>query len=575
MPGPGPETQYELDSGASDGVGVFEGVLPLAKKHQEAPSDMTTAYAAIESLASAASTAEPGLDSAEPEPRRVSPFQYVATFGGALAGGLPRPRPRTPPRPRPGAPGGATPTPAPAVTPPLSEDARDRARTFDVAAPGAGSLGLHFRGSNVCWSVEEDSPLAGRVYPACALVAVNGESARGGARAVIAAIKAAAGDAPRTLTFRRPVAAMAASEAAERVALGDVRDRRRGIFSRRPRAGARADVVVGDIRGRRVVVKTLKADATARDAMDLLSEAALLSRLAPHVNVARLAAAPAADSAPFVALAYCEGRDMQALMEAARVRRSALPAAAACDAVAQLCRALDHLHSGAALGGSAVIHRDVKPANIVLTPVKAGGSRRFTATLVDFGLARRVDDGRALTAATGSRRWMAPEVFLGSDYGPPADVYGAAHVLWAALTLRCPYAEADPEAHFRGVCQADERPPLDAVGSPLAEELLRRAWAPAADDRPAAAQVARDCDCVLAGLGRQSPFLSFGGSSKTARSKSPSARRPFQSPLASFRSLSFGVASKVAAKTVRPRSSSDSNVNVRPRPTTPKGFSPA
>jgi len=152
--------------------------------------------------------------------------------------------------------------------------------------------------------------------------------------------------------------------------------------------------------------------------------------------------------------------------------------------VRELAAALRHLHSGAACsvaaaGGSAatraggaprrcrvvVLHRDLKPNNIGLT-----GGR--TVKLLDFGLAVGLeasepppppppgasdeggaaadagggdggDGGRAaehdtyqLTGSTGTRRYMAPEVALGAEYGVPADVYSYAITAWEVRSAR-------------------------------------------------------------------------------------------------------------------------------------------
>ena len=85
----------------------------------------------------------------------------------------------------------------------------------------------------------------------------------------------------------------------------------------------------------------------------------------------------------------------------------------------ELCEALDHAH------GRGVIHRDVKPENIIVTP-------EGHARLTDFGIALAVEGGDRLTrtgGVIGTPRYMAPEVLQGSPPAPAHDVYSLGLVL--------------------------------------------------------------------------------------------------------------------------------------------------
>jgi hypothetical protein len=144
-------------------------------------------------------------------------------------------------------------------------------------------------------------------------------------------------------------------------------------------------------------------------------------------------------------------------------RREALSVAA------QLCEALGDAHD------VGVVHRDVKPANVLLWE----RSGRLLAYLCDFGIA--VDgsaDGTGLTRTggiVGSPAYMAPERHLGADADERGDLYSLGCVLWAALTGNAPYSGTDFQVITSHV--QDAVPQL-GTGTPLDERidaLLQRA----------------------------------------------------------------------------------------------------
>ena len=99
--------------------------------------------------------------------------------------------------------------------------------------------------------------------------------------------------------------------------------------------------------------------------------------------------------------------------------------------LSQLAAALEHAHS------RGIVHRDVKPSNVLLTPTGR-------ALLFDFGLQHDKRDVRLTNAQpVGSPAYMAPERVLNSEVGASADVWGLGITLFEALTLELPFVAGD------------------------------------------------------------------------------------------------------------------------------------
>lgn len=141
---------------------------------------------------------------------------------------------------------------------------------------------------------------------------------------------------------------------------------------------------------------------------------------------------------------------------------------------AGIAHALHFLHA------HGVIHRDLKPANI-------GIAFDGTVRLLDFGLARRLDDGDnehgRLTGCTGTIRYMAPEVALHQDYGASADVYSFGMLLWELVTLKIPFAHIKgKQKYIRTISKS--RPSLRSVASIQARKFIASCWHPVPLKRP-------------------------------------------------------------------------------------------
>ena len=125
-----------------------------------------------------------------------------------------------------------------------------------------------------------------------------------------------------------------------------------------------------------------------------------------------------------------------------------------------------------------IIFRDLKPGNI-------GFDVHGTLKIFDFGMAREIEEGRKLTANTGSPLYMSPEVALGKDYGLKADVYSFAYVLWQLATLKIPFEGITPGMHARKVLIDNARPKVDnQCGSTRTRQLIIECWDRSPESRP-------------------------------------------------------------------------------------------
>ncbi|MCA1563898.1 MAG: serine/threonine protein kinase, partial [Acidobacteria bacterium] len=247
-------------------------------------------------------------------------------------------------------------------------------------------------------------------------------------------------------------------------------------------SGGMGDVYLAeDVRlGRRVALKSpsdtwlASPDARAR----LHREARAAAQL-NHPNIAAIYDVLDLDERPHIVMEYVEGETLSA-----RVRRGRLPVPLAVDIGLQLAEALASAHE------HGVIHRDLKPGNVVITP-------DGRVKILDFGLAKfraapRPDDLAAgppsLTTAgqlLGTPGYTSPEQLVGKPADPRSDIYSAGALLFELLTGRAPF-EGD-DAMALALATITSEPPAVRAFNPAVPEALeaivRRAMAREARDR--------------------------------------------------------------------------------------------
>ena len=140
----------------------------------------------------------------------------------------------------------------------------------------------------------------------------------------------------------------------------------------------------------------------------------------------------------WIAMDYVEGTDASRLVK--ERYPDGMPVDEVCDIIRAVAGALDYAHA------QGLLHRDVKPANILLTHPD-DGERRIL--LADFGVARQLADISGITetnVAVGTVAYAAPEQLVGSNIDGRADQYALAATAFHLLTGAPPYRHSNPVA---------------------------------------------------------------------------------------------------------------------------------
>jgi eukaryotic-like serine/threonine-protein kinase len=242
--------------------------------------------------------------------------------------------------------------------------------------------------------------------------------------------------------------------------------------------------------GRQVAVKVLApqlaGDDTFRDR--LRQEALAAARLChPHITgVFDLGESPLSErlAVPYVVMELNDGESVSA-----RLRRCGpLGWRDAVVVAAEVASALATAHAWG------VVHRDVTPANVMLTSTGA--------KVVDFGISALVGQRDAAPDGSllGTPAYLAPERLGGGHVSPATDVYGLGLLLYRCLTGRLPWPAETTTQALRAHLYADPEPLPALPGMPPeVAALCLRSLAKKPEDRPAAAELARALAAVVGG----------------------------------------------------------------------------
>jgi serine/threonine-protein kinase len=256
--------------------------------------------------------------------------------------------------------------------------------------------------------------------------------------------------------------------------------------------------------GRVVAVKRLRtdlaSDATFQARFRREAQSAASLNHPSIVAVYDTGEEPAADgsgvSQPYIVMEYVAGRTLRDIL---REGRKILPERAL-EITSGVLSALDYSHR------AGIIHRDIKPGNVMLTPTG-------DVKVMDFGIARAVSDVSSTmtqtAAVVGTAQYLSPEQARGETVDSRSDVYSAGCLLYELLTGRPPFVGDSPVAVAYQHVREPAVPPSDHDTDlpPEVDAIVMKALAKRVEDRyQSAAAMRNDIERYLAGRPVQAPI---------------------------------------------------------------------
>jgi Protein kinase domain len=243
---------------------------------------------------------------------------------------------------------------------------------------------------------------------------------------------------------------------------------------------------------RRVALKLIAPEAAADVVFaKRFAEESRIAASIEHPNVVPIYSAGEQGGVPYIAMRYVSGSDLSRRL--ADEGRMAPERAAAL--IAQVADGLDAIHA------AGLIHRDVKPANVLLS----GEPGDEHAYITDFGVARNVATESGLTQTgrfVGTLDYVAPEQISGGSVDARVDVYALGCLLFKLLTGEVPFPREGEAARL--YAHLNDPPPAPSLYAPdvsmALDDVVARAMSKQPDDRhPSAGDLGRAATAALSG----------------------------------------------------------------------------
>eukprot|EP00051_Salpingoeca_urceolata_P003512 m.58315 g.58315 ORF g.58315 m.58315 type:complete len:324 (-) comp12857_c1_seq1:55-1026(-) len=269
--------------------------------------------------------------------------------------------------------------------------------------------------------------------------------------------------------------------------------------------GAVGTVCKGRWRGLDVAVKKLKREVVASKVAraDLINEILVLSHLR-HPNIVMFLGAVTIGDTPLAVFEYMDGGSLESIFKEKSKAKQGLPwrppKKTSRGWALDLARAICFLHNCNPM----VVHRDLKPANLML-------NSQGTLKVTDFGISKSIRrikqspkasrsnsrkefEPYVMTGVTGSKRYMAPEVYRSEQYDESVDIFSFAMVAWYMHTGERPFRTMNGDEAVRATSQG-RRPNTKGIALGMAQ-IIEACWSADPEQRPTASELVERIDAL-------------------------------------------------------------------------------
>jgi len=271
---------------------------------------------------------------------------------------------------------------------------------------------------------------------------------------------------------------------------------------------------------RRVALKLIAPEAASDDVFaKRFAEESRIAAAIEHPNVVPIYAAGEEEGVPWIAMRYVAGSDLGRRL----AREGRLDPQEAVELIAQIGNGLDAIHA------AGLVHRDVKPANVLLS----GEPGAEHAYITDFGVARNVATESGLTQTgrfVGTLDYVAPEQISGGPVDARVDIYALGCLLFKLLTGEVPFPrEGEAARLYAHLHDPPPAPSLYVPEVPMAlDDVVVRAMSKEPDDRyPSAGDLGRAAHAAFSGAPVAAPERTVAtGAAATRESEPPTQKLP-------------------------------------------------
>lgn len=252
-------------------------------------------------------------------------------------------------------------------------------------------------------------------------------------------------------------------------------DRSQLLIGHRFASGGHSRLFHGIYKEQPVAVKFIRqpddeedAELAAQLEKQFNTEVTILSRLHHH-NVIKLVGACSSPPVFCVITEFLSGGSLRAFLH--KQEHKSLPLEKIISIGLDIAHGMGYIHS------QGLVHRDVKPENIIF-------AAECCAKIVDFGIACEEAYCDPLANDPGTFRWMAPEMMKHKPYGRKVDVYSFGLILWEMFTGSVPYENLTPFQAAFAVFDKNERPVIPSSCPAALRLLIEQCWALQPEKRP-------------------------------------------------------------------------------------------